>query len=62
MEHQDNDIMQLKDTMKQGMVKVNTPLGHFLHSPNPLWATYLIQKKYLLEPTPYFEVARLEFA
>ena len=31
-------------------------------SPNPLWATYLIRKNYFLEPTPYFEVARLEFA
>ena len=36
MERQDNDIMQLKDTMKQGMVKVNTPLGHFLHFPQPI--------------------------
>ena len=31
-------------------------------SPNPLWATYLIGKNYFLERTPYFEVARLEFA
>ena len=45
MECQDNDIMQLKDTMKQGMVKVNTPLGHFLHFPQPIVGDLFNSKK-----------------